>query len=445
MAAKSIIDIEINDGPWQRFNRQVAAHRKTLSEMPGQWGAVGKSLQKAESAAARFVARVQEQARALREANGLSAKMTVTLKASDRFVSSMARGTVAIARNLKDATKSLLSWAGVMGLISGVLGAGGLFGIARMAQNVSGGQSSAMRTGSTYGGTKAAWIAYGQLLGGPGGVESLLSTMAKEKESGGVMFRRMGLRDEQWKNKPPTEILAPFLRAVQEAYRKAPKGAEAKAMEALAPELDFNTIKQLSQTNIDTLDTFYRMKKRELELSEQTQDAWSRFNRVLDASGEKLENTFVRALTPLTPALAAFAEGMNKAIATILGHPMIKNMIAGAGKALEKGANYLLSDQFSKDFKSFLEEMRKIGKAMSETADVLHKVFGTESIEEKRDRMLTDFGGPKREIVLGGDQKQGSKGDVVIGRVKASDVRVDVHVFTPAGSNLTAQAHAAAR
>jgi len=374
--AKSIVEIEIQDGQWKKFSEQVKQYREELKEMPGQWGAIGKSLAKTQSIGAKFVASIKEGSNQIKSANSMAGKMTLALKASDRVMTSLGRGTLAVARNLKDATKSLLSWGSVMGLISGVLGAGGLFGIARLAGAVSSGQSNAMRTGSTYGGAKAAGISYGQALGGEGGVQSLLETFAKEKESGGVAFRRLGMGEEQWQGKAPSDILGPFLKAVQTAYQTAPKGAESKVMETLAPELDFNTIKQLSHTNIDELQKSYESNKRMLELSKGTQDAYANFSRTLDAAKEKIENVFVKALTPLLPGLTKLSEAFAKAAATIMQSPLIKNLISGGGKALERGANYLTSEEFSNDFRNFLEEMQKIGKAMSDTADFLSRWLG---------------------------------------------------------------------
>ena len=214
-------------------------------------------------------------------------------------------------------------------------------------------------------------------------------------------------------------------------------------MEALVPDIDFNTIKQLSETNIDALNAFYQAKQKELALSMQTQNAWSNFNRQFDTAGEKLQNTFVNALTPLTPALASFADALNKAIKTVMQHPMMKNLISGAGKALQKGANYLMSDQFSKDFKSFMDELKKIAQAMSDTATFLNKWLGTENPEEKAGKIADEYGGGKRTIELGGQQGREPRGEVRIGKVRVQ------HEFThkfidPAGNNIPAQTYSAA-
>jgi len=441
--AKSIIEVEIQDGQWKKFSEQVKGYQEELKKMPGQWGAVGKSLAKTQGVGAKFLATIKENAKQFKEANTLAGKMTLALKASDRMATSLARNTLTVARNMKDATKSLLSWGSIMGLISGVLGAGGLFGIARMAASVSSGQSNAMRTGGSYGGSKAAGIAYGQAMGGEGGVQSLLETFAKEKESGGVAFRRLGMGEEQWKGKAPSDILGPFLKAVQEAYKNAPKGAEARVMETLAPDIDFNTIKQLSQTNIDQLEKTYESNKRALELSKGTQDAYANFKRTLDAAGEKIENVFVKGLRPLIPGLTALSGAVAKALSTIMKSPLIGGMIKGAGKSVETFAHYLTSEEFSNDMRSFLEEIKKIGKAMSDTAEFLSKVFGTDKSDsiEVMKKQIQNI--PKNTAEFKAGQTTEQRISMIPGQQRI-EIK-NTHQFVDAsGNNIAMQSHAVA-
>ncbi|HET8689766.1 MAG TPA: hypothetical protein VFM18_24440, partial [Methanosarcina sp.] len=129
MAARSIIQVDVLDGAWKNFERSVKKHQIELKQMPGQWGAVGIAIGKTQNAAAKFVASIVETSRQFNKANGAAAKMTLALKASDRVATALGRSTLAVAKNLKDATKSLFSWLSITGLFSGLLGAGGLFGI----------------------------------------------------------------------------------------------------------------------------------------------------------------------------------------------------------------------------------------------------------------------------------------------------------------------------
>lgn len=444
--AKAIIDVEINDSAWKTFNKQVENHRKTLKSLPGEWGAVGKSIQKVANSGAKFTASIQNQVKAFKQANTLAGKLTVTLKASDRITTSLARNTMNFARHIKNATRSILSWGSIMGLFSGLLGAGGLFGIARLASHISSGAAGAMGSGSSYGGEKAAEISYGQALGGSGGVQSLLNKIAQEQHSGGIMFGRLGMGRGQWQGKQASDVLGPLLEAMQHAYRNAPKGAEKQAMETIAPGMDFNTLMRINAMNISSLEQQYKGRKRELELSSGTQSAYQRFERALDSAGEKLQNLIANAIVPLLPALEMFTRGLLKAVGMILRNPMIKGMVAGAGKALEAGAAYIMSDQFSADFHSFMDSIMKIGDAAVATANFINKWLGsdaetkTNGANQMRGYLGTNsFSGTLMPVVPGGGREGGNAAQFFHNKV---DVQVNIH--QPAGANLVTGAQAVA-
>jgi len=450
--AKSIIEIEIQDGQWKKFSEQVKGYQEELKKMPGQWGAVGKSLATVQGVGAKFLATIKENAKQFKEANTPAGKMILALKASDRMASSLARNTLTVARNMKDATKSLLSWGSIMGLISGVLGAGGLFGIARMAASVSTGQSNAMRSGSTYGGSKAAGIAYSQLLGGEGGVQSLLEKMRESQGKGGFMFGAAGMSQDQWKGKEASDILPAYLAAVKKIYESAPESAQQLVREQRAPDIEAGAFVQLSKTNLDQLEKTYESNKRALELSQGTQDAYANFSRQLDSAGEKIQNVFVKGLTPLIPGLTKLSDAVVEAIATIMGSDFMKGLIKGSGKAIDDFAKYLTTE-FPADLKSFIEELQKIGKAMQDTAAFLSKWLGEnpamkagqEEIK-KRGLIATAMGETpekKTEMQAAKESFNGMSLGDILSRMVSAGTTITINNNT--GGNVAVQAHATAR
>lgn len=385
--AKAIIDVAINDSAWKAFNRQVDAHREKLKALPGQWGAVGKSVERASSAAAKLVARMAEQNRAFKEANGMAGKLAVGLKAADRAMSAMVRSSASFLRNIKDATKSILGWMPMFGIISGLMGAGGLFGLARLAGNAAQGQQASLGAGASYGGTKAAGISFAPAFGGSGGVESLMNQIAQEQRSGGVMFRRLGMSEDQWRGKQSSDVLAPLLRSLQSKYKEGPEATAVQRMGAFAPGMDFNTILRISKLNVDTMEQEYNARKKALDLSQGTQDAWARFHRALEYASEKLENIFQRALGgKLLGALESFTNGLLRAADTLVNSKLVKNLIEDAGGELQKAANYLNSPEFQTDFKNFMRNMEEIGRAMVTLAESINKWLGNSEDQELKNR-----------------------------------------------------------
>jgi len=307
-----------------------------------------------------------------------------------------------------------------------------------------------MRSGSTYGGTKAAGIAYSQLLGGEGGVQSLLDKIRESQGKGGVMFGAAGMSQDQWKGQEASDILPAYLAAVKKIYESAPEGAQQLVREQRAPDIEAGAFTQLSKTNLDALNEIYESNKKQLELSKGTQDAYANFSRQLDSAGEKIQNVFVMGLQPLIPGLTAFSNAIEKALGTIMGSPLVKGLVQGAGKSIEKFSHYLTSDEFSSDMKSFLEELQKIGKAMQDTAAFLSKWLGSmpenagQSDVKKRGLIATAMGvtaETKASMQAAKESFNGMSLGEILSKMFAASNNVTVTVLNKSNLGIEVQAH----
>jgi len=443
--AKAIIDVEINEGEWIAFQRQVDAHRKKLTEMPHQWGAVGKAIVKASGDAAKLVARMEAQNAAWKNANTLAGKFNLTLKAADRTLTTMGRSAANFGKHIKEATRSVLSWVPVFGVISGLMGAGGLFGLSRLAASVSQGSMTAMGAGSSYGATKAAGISYGPAMGGD--VTGLLNRIAEEQRSGGIMFRRLGLPEAQWKGRESADVLGPLLAAIQRKYKEGPEATAKQRMEAFAPGMDFNTILRVSKLNVEGLEKEYQSRKRLLDLSQGTQDSWGRFHRALESAADLLENMFARALGGnLLKAITDFTGGLLRATNMLMNSPIAKKLISGAGFALESGAQYLTSDEFPKDIKKFVDTMGEIRDAMVVVAQSLYSLMGGYDKRAAKIELNSAEADRARLNAIAGTVGPSTPSRQAIAASNAAALntrienKIDMYVSNSSGGNIIAQA-----
>lgn len=326
--------------------------------------------------------------------------MGASLKLADRFALSMAKNamrlvptfsqltgsTKFIASNLKDATMSLLKWGGLAGMVSGLLGAGGLWGINRMAAGVSEGQTQSRRTGSTYGQNKAAELAYGQMFGGAGGVQSMLEKIAYAQKNFGrteedpAFMARMGMGGKEYMSMSSTDVLQKMMLKAQGMLKAQPKGSEMAyaSSTGLTNNLPADVLMQLSNMQVkevESLNAALQARQRELNLSQGTQSAWSNFNRTIETSKEVIENTFIKALSPLIPALTSFSSSLSEAIKTVLGNKHISGWVTDAGKGIENFASYLTTPKFKADVEWFLDAVDTLAGAIYSFAKkVLHFV-----------------------------------------------------------------------
>lgn len=377
MTAKSVISVEIEGSQWDAHVKAFKKYQSDLAQTKFQWGAIGKTINSAATSSKQLwgnIKAVKNDFAAIQTSTG---KIVVGLKAADRTVSALARGTLAVARNLKDATLSLLKWGSLTSLFSGLLGAGGLFGISRMAQSVTSGQSQSQRTGSTYGETKAAEAAYGNVIN----VQSVLEKINQARLSGGMIdgnpiFQKLGMKN--WQNKSSAEILPEFLAASKRMFADLQKSTGGRAGLAtggmgLESILGLGEYTQLQKTDLDQKKQIYAANKRQLDLSESTQNAWVRFTQQLQIAGDMIHKVFATSLVGLAGPLGELSKSLAKAVGIVMNSKFVKAGITGAGKGLETFANYLSGEQFPKDFQKLMDGLAKFGDAMMNAAEFINK------------------------------------------------------------------------
>ena len=425
MAVQSIIQIKVDDSAFKAFVDKFKKYQQEVRGSTKQWGAVGKTIQSFAKDVMMFAAKIAETGKAFGQANTAAGKIGVSLKAADRVMSSLARSSRGVAVSLKDATTSLLKWGSLTGLFSGLLGAGGLFGIAHLADKVSSGQTAARRTGNSYGAEKASEMAYGQLLGGEGGVQSLMEQIATAKTRMGMLtdkvsFQSLGVKD--WQNKSSSQLMPELLKAIQGRYTSVPK--EVRGLYAESTGLNQVSgmggggLMALAATNIDAIEKQKRANESQLSLSERTQTAWANLKRTLDAAGEKIETVFVTALTPLLPALTNFSNALVGGIRNIAQNPHMKDWIKSAGDAITDFSKYLTTSKFKEDIDWFMDGIDQLAGAAYSVAQKIFKVFnlfGEKSLTPREMQKATalksmDYGAAGFGLNMSEDYRQSRMG-----------------------------------
>lgn len=163
-ARKSIIDIDVRDGSFQRFQALFQRYQQALSDTPNKWRQVGNSQAVVSSNFERQTAALMAQAQMAREKSKADDRQNKQLVQNDRLWTSMAHSTKAVAGNVVSATTALLRWTGILTGVTGLLGAGGLWGIDRMAANVGSQRRSSMGLGMSPGEQQAFQINFSRLV-----------------------------------------------------------------------------------------------------------------------------------------------------------------------------------------------------------------------------------------------------------------------------------------
>ncbi|EBE6611930.1 hypothetical protein B0093_002980 [Salmonella enterica subsp. enterica serovar Carrau] len=389
MAAKSIVEIDVQDEKFQSFLEKFNEYQKALSELPEQWrGAVhglGEAAKETErvrdgtegitKAFADGVAALTSVNDGLDRLNGNLEKATKTQAEFNKksggarnFLNKASKDAKSLAGHIKDATTSLLSWGTVLGLFSGLAGAGGLWGLNHLAGNASAQRFTAMGLGTTAGGLNSTAVNFQKALGNPVGTLGAIRD-AQLDLSKRWQFRAMGVDNP---DRDPAELLPEMIKAARDIFVRngsTQQGAEAYGLTNYFTLDDLNRFKKMSDEEIDAMAKQAQQDTRRLQLTDQQLRQWQDFNIQLDRSKVSIGNTFIRGLAPLAPELGKLSDAFSGAIETVLKSPELGKWIDGLSDGIRRFGNYLASPEFQKDVEAFISGVERLGRVIGKVID----------------------------------------------------------------------------
>ncbi|HAW3351294.1 TPA: hypothetical protein ACGSHR_002882 [Escherichia coli] len=389
MAAKSIVEIDVNDDKFVSFMEKFKEYQAALDELPEAWRGAAHGVSDSTKETVKAKAEAEDLAKAF--SDGASAILSVNsgldrlndnlekagknqsafnknAGSSKGFLSAATKDAKSLAGHIKDATVSLLSWSGIVGLFTGVLGAGGLFGINRLAATTSSQRFTSLGLGTSIGALDSTAINYQRALANPtstlGAIRDAQMDLSKRWQ-----FQAMGINDA---NRSPDQLLPEMIRNARDIFVRngsTLQGAQAYGLTNFFSLDDLNRFKNMSDEEINAMERRAQKDSRLLQITDQQAKQWQDFNVQLDYSNQSIRNTFVRGLGPLTPALTKLSDALSSAIDTVLQSPELGKWIDGLSAGIQKFGNYLASPEFSTDVDNFMTKVTRMGEIIGKVVD----------------------------------------------------------------------------
>lgn len=389
MVAKSIVDIDVNDDKFVAFMERFREYQSALDDLPEAWrvAAVGigessKQTEKAKGEAKELGAEFNAVAEAILTINSGIDRLNTNLEDSKKkqdefnkkagqgqgFINQAKKDAKELAGHIKESTASLLSWGGIVGIFTGVLGVGGLFGINRLAATTGAQRFTSLGLGTSIGALDSTAINYQKALGNPAGTLGAIrdSQMDLSKR---WTFQAMGINNP---DQDPAKLLPQMIRNARDIFVQngsTLQGAQAHGLTNFFTLDDLNRFKNMSDEEITAMEKRAQQDARMLQISDQQARQWQDFNVQLDYSSQSIRNTFVRGLGPLTPQLSKLSDALSGAIDTVLKSPEVGKWIDALAGGIERFGNYLASPTFKSDVESFMSGVERLVR-------VIMKVLG---------------------------------------------------------------------
>lgn len=391
MAAKSIVEIDVNDERFQQFQERFNAYRESLAELPEEWRIAGDLIGGADKNTEKLAKSTDAVATAFADGmthiKALTASVTqlddrvakigknqslfrTETEKGKKLISDAAGSAKKMAEHIKDATASLLSWGSILGLFSGLVGAGGLFGINRLAMTASSQRFTAQGLGTTSGGLDAGMINYSKALNNPS------ATMANIRDAQTDLSKRwafsaMGINNPM---QDPALLMGQMIKNARNTFISSGstlQGAQAHGLTQFFSIDELTRFKNMSDAEIDAMTKRAQQDTKQLQLSDRVLSQWQDFNIQLSRSGQNIQNAFIRGLAPLTPALTKLSDAVGDAIDTFLKSPYLGEWIDKLSHGVTEFANYLASPAFKTDVDDFISAIERMGKFVGKTIDWL--------------------------------------------------------------------------
>ncbi|HII3217826.1 TPA: hypothetical protein ACY3HR_004789 [Citrobacter freundii] len=389
MAAKSIIEVDVNDEKFLSFMDKFNEYQAALEELPEAWRAsaqgIGDSARETSKASSEaegmtkafldgvdalnmMVNNLDRINTSLDDANKRQSDLNKKTAGSSGIFGKLKKDSKELAGHIKDATVSLLSWGGIVGLFTGVLGAGGLFGLNRLASTASAQRFTSMGLNTSIGALDSTAINYQRAVANPtatlGAIRDTQADLSQRWK-----FNAMGINNP---DRSPDQLLPEMIRAARSIFTQTGgtlQGANAYGLTSFFSIDDLNRFKNMSDAEIDAMEKRAKRDAQLLQITGEQARQWQDFNVQLDYSSQSIKNTFIRGLGPLTPGLTKLSDALSGAIDTVLQSPELGKWIDGLAGGIQRFGDYLASPDFKNDVEDFMVKVEKLGKVIGKVVD----------------------------------------------------------------------------
>lgn len=366
MTVKSVLDIDINSGEFQKFAEMYQKYQEQQAKTAAVAKQSGKEQVNTRNTFAQQVELMKLQARLAQESHTAQDKQQKTLAQSDRLWTSMAKSTKSVGSSIIDATRSLLSWTGILTGIGGLLGAGGLFGLDRMANTVGNERRSAMGLGMSIGQQKAFQTNFSRIVD-PDAFLNWISQMesdpSKRATASALGFQITG-------NAEQDSLRA--LKALRGKSKEWDPSLYGTMLHAYGVGgVDVEGMRRMRTTGGAEWNQLFAGNDRDISkfnIQENVAKQWQDFSTKLQEAGNTIFKVFVDGLTPLIGPLSHLSDAFVRFLQVILRKDGI----------VEEGINTLAGwlENFSGKLSApkFLEAVERFTSDIGVLADAIHAI-----------------------------------------------------------------------
>jgi hypothetical protein len=312
MAARIQIEVDVNSAEFEQFKSSFKSYTDALSKAPAQWAKVSQASRETANENAKATKAVGEYAEHAEKSNKFVGALRQHSEVINRTWINITQSTRNMAGHITSATKSLLQWSGITGLIGGVAGYATVQGIMNLMNTASSGRATAMGLGTNYGKWKSFTTNYARL----GDMESFLNRLNINKSTveGRSGLYALGFKDPDIAKGTP-ELGSKLITRLKKFVDNTPdeilgnRLRQYRLDQYTSPE-DALLLKRMKAGEVAQLAEGYHkdVKNKTYDVNEQDLKKWQDLKTKMESAGNQIAKVFIEGLVPVAEKLGNFAD-----------------------------------------------------------------------------------------------------------------------------------------
>lgn len=384
MATRKILDIDLSQ--IERFSELFGKYQEQLERTRPAWAAVGRDANVSAASFDRLTAALLAQNELSRRLGAEQRASTNNLRQQAGLWDRISHSTAGVSKHVVEATKSLLRWTGIISAMGGLIGAGGLWGIDRLAITAGTGRKDALGLGLSYGENKAFGTEFSPLVDPSHYLQGVFTALHDVTQRWSLIAAGMTPNQMQGDTAQVGVQLLGRLKQIADQTPEALLGQvlQARGLDRFIGLQDFERLKHTPATEIQQWQQQYQQARPLVELTQQQQYAWQRLQVQLNLAGQAIETALIRNLTPLAPQLDHLSHAFVDLINSALGSGTFKKWIDEGASALEEFAGYIKTPEFKQNVEDFIAGIGHLATAVGNGLRALGVLPADNSPEAKK-------------------------------------------------------------
>jgi hypothetical protein len=365
---RSVVDIDVQDASFQRFNELFTKYQASLAATPGKWKETNKEASVLIEQFERLGAALLAQGQIERENAEADKDRVNRLKHTETMWTSINKSSQSVAKNVLDIGAGLLKWGALLG---GGLAVGGLFGLDRFAYSAADQRRSSKGLGISIGEQSAFDTNFSRFVDPNaflGGINNAASNVSLQAPLYGL-----GVNP----NQDTARVATDTLKAVYTLARATPTNLlglldSSRHLDQLGISVqDLNRLKGTDPSEFNKTLSRYGSDVRALGISDKTGEAWTDFVNQMGRAGKEIENVFIEKLVPLKEPLSNLSATIVTTFERFADGGAIKSGINTLADWINNFNGQVASDKFQTAVSDLVSDTSVIADSFHVLANVL--------------------------------------------------------------------------